>query len=455
MSEALALSFDESPVSLDALERAVLADREAVIEHGLNSFIEVGSALLAIRDTKLYRDYGTFEHYLEKRWPQFKSWQHAYRLMDAAEVTTNLKTSPMGEVLPGNERQARPLTTLKEPEQQQEAWQRAQEIAGDPSKVTAKIVEQAVEEIQAEQNAFDWEGIDDTAPEEASKPTTSRATVAERTQFIPLPLLEFAGVTPLMTRIENPPTPKFNRTNENVEWALWTWNPITGCLHDCNYCYARDIAIRFYPEEQGFTPTFHPDRLGAPRFMGQPAPEKVNAPFRTWKGGDGKEHCEGGIGEQNVFVCSMADLFGKWVPRDWIDRVLEEVVAAPEWNFLFLTKFPQRLCEFEWPVNAWVGTTVDRQYRVDIAEKAFRKVTASVKWLSCEPMLEPLQFTSLEMFDWVVVGGSSRSSQTPEFHPPHEWVIDLYNAARRAGCQWYEKPNLLPQRIREYPGAAT
>jgi protein gp37 len=139
----------------------------------------------------------------------------------------------------------------------------------------------------------------------------------------------------------------------------------------------------------------------------------------------------------------MADLFGKWVPQEWIDAVFEQVRDNQQWEFLFLTKFPQRLAEIDWPNNAWVGTTVDRQYRVDIAEKAFRGVKAGVKWLSCEPMLEPLQFKSLEMFDWVVIGGASKSSQTPEFWPPFEWVVDLYQQARESGCKVWFKPNAI------------
>jgi ParB/RepB/Spo0J family partition protein len=216
---------------------------------------------------------------------------------------------------------------------------------------------------------------------------------------------------------------RFTETNDKVSWARWTWNPVTGCLHDCPYCYARDIANRRYPEK--FAPTFRPERLPAAR--NTPLPEAGDPESRR------------------VFVCSMADLFGKWVPQEWIDAVFAEVRDNPQWEFLFLTKFPQRLAEIEWPENAWVGTTVDRQYRVDIAEKAFRGVKAGVKWLSCEPLLEPLKFSSLEMFDWVVIGGASRSTQTPEFWPPFEWMVDLYQQAREAGCKVWFKPNALSE----------
>jgi protein gp37 len=197
-------------------------------------------------------------------------------------------------------------------------------------------------------------------------------------------------------------------------------------------CYARDIAERFY--DQKFNPSLWPGRLTAPR----------NTPFPEQKAAQG-------MGHKNVFVCSMADLFGRWVPREWIEAVLAQVVAAPQWNFLFLTKFPVRMADFDFPENAWVGTTVDCQARVANAEKAFRKVKAGVKWLSCEPLLERLQFADLGAFDWIVLGGASKSRQTPEWKPPREWGTFLTDAALKAGCEVYEKANLLDRR-RGYPG---
>jgi protein gp37 len=218
---------------------------------------------------------------------------------------------------------------------------------------------------------------------------------------------------------------------DSIEWARWSWNPVTGCLHNCAYCYARDIAMRFYPQQ--FAPTFLPHRLTAPA--------KTVVPERAAQE----------IGYRNVFVCSMADLFGKWVPEDWITAVFERVRAHPEWNFLFLTKFPQRLAERDWPDNAWCGTTVDTQERVKIAEKAFRGVTAGVRWLSVEPMMERLTFTSLEMFNWIVIGGATASTQTEAFDPPMEWVRHLLDQVETAKISHvYAKANLYA--LRGYPG---
>jgi protein gp37 len=238
--------------------------------------------------------------------------------------------------------------------------------------------------------------------------------------------------------------------SESIEWALWSWNPVTGCLHNCPYCYARDIATlgqtaTAFPN--GFAPTLIPSRLSAAR----------NTPFPAAKvaAEKGKGTSEGearALGLGNVFVCSMADLFGRWVPAEWVEAVLDVVRAAPEWTFLFLTKFPVRMAEFDFPGNAWVGTTVDCQARVKNAERSFRKIKAGVKWLSCEPLIEPLKFQDLGAFQWIVLGGASRSSGTPTWHPPQRWVLDLKQQAASLGIPYYLKANLSPDRERYYPG---
>lgn len=242
---------------------------------------------------------------------------------------------------------------------------------------------------------------------------------------------------------------KFNeQKTDSIEWALWSWNPITGCLHNCPYCYARDIAQDKYtslPVDERFAPTFYPNRLLMPSRTKVPDVMAIDDPIRR-------------IGRRNVFTCSMADLFGKWVPTEWIEAVLGQIAANPQWTFLLLTKFPIRMAEFDFPPNTWIGTSVDRQYTVDRAEKAFTKIRAGgyqgVAWLSCEPMLERLTFSSLEMFDWLVMGGSTWSTQTPNYWPPVRDTIHLVNQADAVGIPIYMKTNLGikdESRIREYP----
>ena len=147
--------------------------------------------------------------------------------------------------------------------------------------------------------------------------------------------------------------------------------------------------------------------------------------------------------QKNVFLGSMADVFGRWVPAEWIETILAECRAAPDWNFLCLTKFPKRMAEFDVPENVWMGATVDLQARVKATEAGFANVSSKVRWLSCEPMLEPLVFEHLDRFDWIVIGGASRTSRTPKWAPPYAWIKDLERQADAAGVRVYHKSNLF------------
>ena len=108
----------------------------------------------------------------------------------------------------------------------------------------------------------------------------------------------------------------------------------------------------------------------------------------------------------------MGDLYGRWVPDAWIDSVHAAMCANPQWQYITLTKFPNRYVGLEIPCGAWLGTSVDTQARVRIAQDAFSRIEgAAVKWLSLEPLLEPLQFDDLSMFDWVVIGAQTATNQ--------------------------------------------
>jgi len=376
---------------LTTTEQGQLQQCETVIAEGLKTFYAVGEALVTIRAERLYRTtHTTFEGYCEERWGIGKS--QSNRLMSASRVYKALETSPIGEdgILPSNEAQIRPLTSLHDSELQREAWEKTLEAYPDgqaPAREVAEIVRSLRE--------------------------THRVTTERRTR------------------------PTFNmETSDRIDWAMWSWNPVTGCLHGCPYCYARTKATNRYfaqgfPNE--FTPTFYPERLAAPANTRIPA-DRLHTPMA-----------------HNVFVCSMADLFGEWVQQEWIDQILTAVREAPTWNFIFLTKNPARLIGINWPVNAWVGTTVDTQARVDAAEEAFRQITATVKFVSCEPFLESITFSSLEMFNWVIIGGSTGQPTWNEVQPAWSWVTALIAQARQANCQVYCKPNLYPIWPKESP----
>lgn len=224
-----------------------------------------------------------------------------------------------------------------------------------------------------------------------------------------------------------------------IGWAMWSWNPVTGCNHGCEYCYARAIATSrdmaaYYPA--GFTPLFHHERLDAP----------ANTPVPA-RAADDPAH-------GRVFVCSMADLFGAWVPQEWIDQVVASTVANPQWEYLYLTKFPQRYDRLQLPTSGWIGASVDEQHRAEPTLAAMRKVTGvKVKWLSLEPLLEPIKFSTLEGIDMIVIGAQSENiGQNPAFSPQFGWVADLVATARRDGCKVWLKTNLLGQVSGQWPG---
>lgn len=235
----------------------------------------------------------------------------------------------------------------------------------------------------------------------------------------------------------------FNQTNEAVDWARWTWNPVTGCLHGCGYCYARDLATKpsyaaAYPV--GFTPLFHTERLDDP----------VNTKIPDTAVGDPRYG--------RVFVGSMTDLFGEWVPKDWIDAVFESCLRAPGWEYLFLTKFPQRYRRIGLPPSCWFGTSVDTQKRVKVAEKAMAELDVKVRWLSIEPLLEPIEFTDLSWCDLMVIGAQSGTTQPDGYHrgfaPDFRWVASLVAQADAAGVPVFLKSNLMGTTTDQMAGMA-
>jgi protein gp37 len=282
----------------------------------------------------------------------------------------------------------------------------------------------------------------------------SPAPPPPRPQPTMLTLLDHTGKEYPYPKPQSKPT--FNHSpSDGISWANWSWNPVTGCLHGCDYCYARAIINR-YPDANpaGFTPLFHEERLGAP--ANTVIPER----YRD----DNHPACNLGDCEicayRRVFVCSMADLYGRWVKGHWIDQVHAAMLDEPRWQYILLTKFPGRYPGLKLPPSAWVGTSVDEQKRVRIAEDAFRQLDDHVvKWLSLEPLKEPLEFTDLSVFDWVVIGAQTATVQpdghVPAFDPPAEWVIRITAQAKEAGCQVHWKPNLRRSLwFNEYPGDA-
>lgn len=206
-----------------------------------------------------------------------------------------------------------------------------------------------------------------------------------------------------------------NRTK--IEWTDYTWNPVTGCLNDCSYCYARKISHRF---KRSFEPTFHPERLGEPY--------KVKKPSK-------------------IFVCSMGELFGPWVPREWQEAILKVAEENLQHTFQLLTKFPQGAWKFngrnpEWPANAWLGATLNSGE--DWSRLAdLWSAPAPLIYISAEPLLGSLALMPTHLWmeiDWLIIGAQTNPSKQPRA----EWVEVLLAKADYYGFPVFMKDNLKP-----------
>jgi protein gp37 len=200
-------------------------------------------------------------------------------------------------------------------------------------------------------------------------------------------------------------------THSKIEWTEMTWNPVTGCSkvsQGCKYCYAERMAARLKAMgvkhyENGFEVALHEDSL--------------ETPFK-WKK------------PRVVFVNSMSDLFHESVPLEFIERVFATMIRCPQHTFQILTKRSERLREvansLSWPANVWMGVSVEDQ-RVVFRIEDLKYVPAAVRFLSCEPLIGPLNNLSLNGIHWVIVGGESGPGARPM---KEEWVHSILNQCR-------------------------
>jgi len=194
-----------------------------------------------------------------------------------------------------------------------------------------------------------------------------------------------------------------------IEWCDYTWNPVTGCKHGCPYCYARKIAERFKGSKawpQGFEPMFHPERLAEPRKLGT----KYYCPESMAKG-------------FSIFVCSMADLFGDWVPDSWINEVMLAAKGANRHTYIFLTKNPKRYLTLPgscFQDNFWFGTSITNASDAGQRLHWLKRLPKANTFISFEPLLGdvgPLDLTGIKQ---VIIGAQTNPSVevTPEMVQP-------------------------------------
>jgi protein gp37 len=214
-----------------------------------------------------------------------------------------------------------------------------------------------------------------------------------------------------------------------IEWTETTWNPTTGCDRisaGCDHCYALTLAKRL--KAMGSAKYQHDGdpRTSGPGFGVAIHADSLIAPVR-WRR------------PRLVFVNSMSDLFHARVSAEFIARVFAVMAATPQHTYQVLTKRSTRLRrmsdQLPWPANVWMGVSVeniDALYRVD----DLRQVPAAVRFLSCEPLLGPLEGLGLDGIDWVIAGGESGPDARPA---APEWFTELRDDCTAARVAFFFK----------------
>lgn len=247
--------------------------------------------------------------------------------------------------------------------------------------------------------------------------------------------------------------------NTKIEWCDSTWNPVTGCLHGCEYCYARKIAERFggyrAPDGTktteafdsgvldyalftvrknnkfaiasfpfGFEPTFHKYRLETPTHWKKP---------------------------RAIFVCSMADLFGKWVPDEWIKSVFSACLKAPWHTYIFLTKNSARYAELKGKGllpdrgNMWFGVSAEDHRKAKQQTRHLPSFKYSYStFVSVEPIRGAIDFCSIPAYPSQVIIGAETGNRKEKVIPTKEDVLETARTAQLKGAYVFMKDSLIP-----------
>jgi protein gp37 len=207
-----------------------------------------------------------------------------------------------------------------------------------------------------------------------------------------------------------------------IDWADFTWNPVTGCKNTCPYCYARSMARRFAgpwaAKENKFWTSL--GGCGDPRLKErirefQPTWLESNwIRFRSWP----KKPCQ-------IFVNSMSDIvFWK---RKWMHEVLDVIYERPQHTFMFLTKAPVVYSQYHFPKNCWLGATATTKREViDRTQALYRHKFSNIVFLSIEPIMERIQRSAINTnaLDWIIVGAET-GNRKERIVPLREWIEDI------------------------------
>jgi protein gp37 len=216
-----------------------------------------------------------------------------------------------------------------------------------------------------------------------------------------------------------------------IDWCNATINPLGwGCYgpggtaekpNRCSYCYAHRLAqrnLRACPKCRAFEP--HIDHWA-----------DEWAKVGHWKK------------PRRIFVQSMGDFFAPSTPTNTILRARDRAFYRPTHTFVWLTRNPYRLIDFSpWPKNCWVGATATDQPSWERAILWLRRVEAPVRFISCEPLLGPIDPVGIEVLDWLIVGRQTGPGAKPWGAQECDLALQLELAARSKGVPVFIKDPL-------------
>lgn len=218
-------------------------------------------------------------------------------------------------------------------------------------------------------------------------------------------------------------------TKTGIQWTQVTWNPTTGCDRisaGCDHCYALALAKRL-------------KAMGAVKYQHDGDPRTSGPGFGVATHGEALDEPYSWRTSRTVFVNSMSDLFHARVPLAFVQQVFEVIADTPQHTYQVLTKRSTRLRKvagkLQWPDNLWMGVSVENEAVLSRVDD-LREVGAAVRFLSCEPLLGPLDGISLEGIGWVIAGGESG----PNYRPMRlEWARGIRDAAAAASVPFFFK----------------
>ena len=219
----------------------------------------------------------------------------------------------------------------------------------------------------------------------------------------------------------------------SIEWTDATWNPVAGCTvltAGCTNCYAMRMAARL-------------EAMGVEKYAGLTRKSGGRAKwtgkiFLDWSSLDTPARWSK---PRMIFVNSMSDLFHSDVPASFIAAVWKAMEATPQHTYQILTKRPDRMAdilpakEFRKLPNVWLGTSVEDSrvlHRLD----ELRRVPATVRFASFEPLIGSVAGADLTDIHWAIVGGESGPSA--RYMNP-EWVHEIERSCRRYGTAFFFK----------------